>query len=227
MTYHLRLLLCASILQPPLCCSRIPVLPPPAAPALSSGSVSSTTHSTGYCLFDSSLNQHNKNPPGMPKQHYINASPMLQEHLSKCLENRFRWPQLCSLCTLARKWLKRMGKTTANNVKDCIPIMFAALNPIFAYLNLCAILLCWIIRNALASCRWKSPEPDPARSSSTASPATSLRCPATHSFLQTSACLGRSFYRNCFNCILSHASVQPKKFKRCSWHSLFQYRWSS
>lgn len=143
MTYHLWLLLCVSVLQAPLCCSHIPILPLPAAPALSSHSVSSTTHSTGYCIPDLSLNPHNINPPGRPKQYGVNASSTLQKHLSKCLEDHFRWLWFCSRCTLAKKWLKQMGKSIADSLKDHIPITFATLYPIFSYIKPCAILLCW------------------------------------------------------------------------------------
>lgn len=50
---------------------------------------------------------------------------------------------------------------------------------------------------------------------------------ALPALLQTSACLGWSFYINSLYYILSHARVWPKKCKPCSWQSLFQYRWSS
>lgn len=106
---------------------------------LSSGSVSRTSHSTACCLLDSSLNQHNINPPGTPKHCYINASSVLQEHLLECLENCFRRLWFCSCSTLARKRLKQRRKITANNLKDCIPIMFATSNPIFSYSSLCAV----------------------------------------------------------------------------------------
>lgn len=109
--------------------------------SLSSNSISSTSHSTAYCLLDSSLNQHNINPPGTPKHCYFNASSMLQEHLLKRLENCFRRLWFCFCSTLARKWLKQRWKFIANNLKDCILIMFATSNPIFSYTRLCAVAL--------------------------------------------------------------------------------------
>lgn len=191
---------------------------------LSSHSVSSTSHSTAYCLLDSSLNQHNINPPGTPQHCYINASSMLQEHLLKCLENCFRRPWFCSCSTLARRWLKQKRKITANNLKDSIPIMFATSNPIFAYTNLCAVALLKSLGRLWLSAGGKG------QNLILSAGATPLHPPwacgaASVLYFSRHACLGRSFYRNCFKYILSHTSMQPKKFKPCSWHSLFQYRW--
>lgn len=39
-----------------------------------------------------------------------------------------------------QKVVKTEGNTTTNDLKDCIPIMFATLNPIFACVNFCALL---------------------------------------------------------------------------------------
>lgn len=166
----------------------------------------------------------NNKSPSTPKHCYINASSLLQEHFLKCLEKCLRRPWFCSCNTLARKRLKQRPKITANNMKNCIPTMFATSNPIFSYTSLGAVALLKSLGRLCLSAGGKGQNlilcagAPPLHPQWACSAASAL-------YFSRHACLGRSFYRNCFKYILSHASMQPKKFKPCSWHSVFQYRW--
>lgn len=161
------------------------------------------------------------NPPGTPKHCYINASSILQEHFLKCQEKCLRRRWFCSCSTLARKWLKQRQKITANNMKNCIPIMFATSNPIFpiqVFVLLKSLGRLWHFAGGKGQNLILCAEATPLHPQWACSAASAL-------YFSRHACLGRSFYRNCFKYILSHTSMQPKKFKPCSWHSVFQYRW--